>query len=572
MRFFQSGPSIPDELLLARDQGRVVFFCGAGVSLARASLPDFFGLAEQVTGTLGVAKDSAAAKTLNTAKMVGDGLISADRIFGLLERDFLTRDIEGAVAAALKPKADVDLSAHKIIVRLAKTREGLVRLVTTNFDRLFDSCNDSIPSHQPPKLPIPSRPNEFHGVIYLHGKVTEQYDGADGDGFILSSSDFGRAYLADGWATKFFKEILEKYYVVFVGYAADDPPANYLLEALNKSSGKLEGVYAFQAGDSNYANSKWSHKGVEAICYDEANKHAALWQTLEAWAERADNPEVWTEGVLSKAKAGPENLEPHERGQVAHLVSTIEGLRKFTDRVDPPPASWLRVFDPYQRFAKPGYEGPFENRGAYIDPFELYGLDSDPAPEKIGPDDNNANREKPNDVWDAFVVNKIDRQSLRDENLGGVRGHWAANIPRLPSRLNQFAIWFRKTANQNAAVWWAVRQLSLHPTIREQIQLGLARDGLPISPHLAKAWSYLLSYWEENHSESNLDWYELAAEIKRVGWNEITRRKYARHAKPYLVVKSNFWGGILPQKDGADLSLSDLVSVDVSYPDPPSNI
>ncbi len=32
MRFLENGPSIPDELLLARDQGRVVFFCGAGVS------------------------------------------------------------------------------------------------------------------------------------------------------------------------------------------------------------------------------------------------------------------------------------------------------------------------------------------------------------------------------------------------------------------------------------------------------------------------------------------------------------------------------------------------------------
>ena len=35
MRFIANGPSIPDELLTARDDGRVIFFCGAGVSRPR---------------------------------------------------------------------------------------------------------------------------------------------------------------------------------------------------------------------------------------------------------------------------------------------------------------------------------------------------------------------------------------------------------------------------------------------------------------------------------------------------------------------------------------------------------
>lgn len=50
-----NGPSIPDELLIARDEGRVVFFCGAGVSMAFAGLADFFGLANEVIRRLGVA-------------------------------------------------------------------------------------------------------------------------------------------------------------------------------------------------------------------------------------------------------------------------------------------------------------------------------------------------------------------------------------------------------------------------------------------------------------------------------------------------------------------------------------
>ncbi len=87
MRFTANGPSIPDELLEARDSGRVVFFCGAGVSLARANLPDFFGLAKEVLDFLGEPEDGVARKVLKKAIEIGDeidvsGLISADRVFG----------------------------------------------------------------------------------------------------------------------------------------------------------------------------------------------------------------------------------------------------------------------------------------------------------------------------------------------------------------------------------------------------------------------------------------------------------------------------------------------------------
>ena len=232
MRFLEYGPNIPDELLLARDQGRVVFFCGAGVSRAKAELPDFFGLARNVLKRLGATEDNPAAKILKEVKGIESrtgkaGLISADRVFGLLESDFLVRDIEAAVAGALNPGSEPDLGVHNLLIDLATTVQGSTRIVTTNFDRLFDDCNPHIESWQPPRLPDLSHSDDMNGIVYLHGKATREYDGPEGDGFVLSGSDFGRAYLADGWATKFIREILEKYTVVFVGYTADDPPVHY---------------------------------------------------------------------------------------------------------------------------------------------------------------------------------------------------------------------------------------------------------------------------------------------------------------------------------------------------------
>ena len=86
MRFVENGPTIPDRLLRARDEGQVVFFCGAGVSRARAGLHDFSGLANAVADSLGSARESAARTLIDAAaaqiKIQGQGsLLPTDRVF-----------------------------------------------------------------------------------------------------------------------------------------------------------------------------------------------------------------------------------------------------------------------------------------------------------------------------------------------------------------------------------------------------------------------------------------------------------------------------------------------------------
>ena len=48
MQFIRNGCDIPKALLEAYLKGDVVFFCGAGVSKAKAKLPDFTGLTKEV--------------------------------------------------------------------------------------------------------------------------------------------------------------------------------------------------------------------------------------------------------------------------------------------------------------------------------------------------------------------------------------------------------------------------------------------------------------------------------------------------------------------------------------------
>ena len=47
MQFIANGPDIPDVLLQAHEEGRVVFFCGAGISYP-AGLPGFKGLVDEI--------------------------------------------------------------------------------------------------------------------------------------------------------------------------------------------------------------------------------------------------------------------------------------------------------------------------------------------------------------------------------------------------------------------------------------------------------------------------------------------------------------------------------------------
>ena len=52
MQFILNGPDIPNALLQAHEEGRVVFFCGAGISYP-AGLPGFKGLVDKIYHLVG---------------------------------------------------------------------------------------------------------------------------------------------------------------------------------------------------------------------------------------------------------------------------------------------------------------------------------------------------------------------------------------------------------------------------------------------------------------------------------------------------------------------------------------
>jgi hypothetical protein len=442
MRFLANGPSIPDDLLVARDVGDVIFFCGAGVSRHRAGLPDFLKLGGDVIGLLGASEKSLAQKLFKRIQDIGPmegvgGLVSTDRIFSLLER----KEVQAAVATAIKPADNADLSAHRILIDHSRGRDGTVRLVTTNFDLLFEACVDGIARSGPPMLPDPRSAN-FSGIIHLHGRVDDNYAGPGDEEFIVSSADFGRAYLSDGWATRFMQSLLARFQIVFVGYTADDPPVQYLLEALNLRAGNRSRLFAFQPGSNVDDAALWEHRGVRAIPFDNSLGFDPLWDSLAAWAERARDFDGWYARLLAIAAAGPAAVDPHVRGQIAHLLSTRQGARRVSISAELLPASWLLVLDSRQRYEKPISIKPYDASDEPIDPYESLALDFDTPPQPIDGDDLHSTRAIPEGAWNAFSPVRLDQEEAQDYRFGEFSGDRATRGGALSTRLNYLAIWF----------------------------------------------------------------------------------------------------------------------------------
>jgi len=126
------------------------------------------------------------------------------------------------------------MDTHNALLTLSRNRRGQYRIITTNFDRVFEyaiaKSGLALLKSQAPRLPVPK--NRWDGLVYLHGLLPETPTLADLDCLVLSSGDFGLAYLAERWAARFVSELFRNFIVCFVGYSINDPVLRYMMDAL----------------------------------------------------------------------------------------------------------------------------------------------------------------------------------------------------------------------------------------------------------------------------------------------------------------------------------------------------
>jgi len=362
LRLIPLGPELPADLVKAQEQGETLFVCGAGVSRS-AGLVSFRGLVKCIYSRLGESWEPHPAES---AMMQPKGSYAGqyDRVLRALERRLVGDDsrnaqrwreiIRAAVRDSLIPSADADLADHLCLLELSRDSEHRNRLITTNFDTLFERAwhrakGISLPSHACQAMPQP-RAAAFNGVLHLHGRLADMDLGIPETDLVLTSAEFGDAYLRNGWASRYLYDVARTHTLVLVGYGADDPPMRYLLEALEADRERfpdLKKIYAFAEvsdGDAKLQTALWQAKGVEPILYqiDNDGSHAALYHTIREWSQYAADPTAWRRAQLTVRLAQePTSIDSTDLAEVVDLLKHRDADQLLGEIS--PSGAWLPV-------------------------------------------------------------------------------------------------------------------------------------------------------------------------------------------------------------------------------------
>ena len=501
-------------------------------------MPNFVKLTELVFEYLSPPLNSKIGKWIEKKRKGEDiSLISLDEVFDELKDPTLFGEeiVNRAVADILHSKKmkGQDLTQHRHIAQISRTREGFPRVVTTNFDILFEKAvkGRKMKIHLPP-ISINSSSNFLEsGVTYLHGRVPERSTHVAAlkgkkTNLILSTRDFGKAYFpSDPWASNFTHNLFLNYTIVFIGYSASDVPVRFILSGMRdlEENKNRKSIYVFDEGQSAELNEKWKSRGVLPIPY--SDRHS-LWKTIEAWAERSRNPSRWKRNVLKMAQADPRTLRPHERGQVAHVGLTVDGVKLFTalDPVAHP--RWICVFDPEIRLDVPYQFNSAGGIGRGVQ--SKYGLDDDPL-------DPDARKEK-------FIHDVVGRQqsTTKRKYVGNVNTKELADeIKKKMEEISKkcFETWIGRNFDNPIMAWWLARKPVVNLDLLSSLQSRLDKR-TDIDPNARFVWNLILEYHiKALHIVLNDAWISFCFCVKDEGWTESAFHKFRKATTPHLEIE-----------------------------------
>ena len=309
MRFLENGADIPEELIKAVTDGSAIFLCGAGVSF-RVGLPSFKTLTDEVYKRLGEAPDGEAAERIAIERGEFDrALRSLEKRTHRPKTELRVRNAVTELLAA-PAKAFPD---HFALLQLSKDAEGRPRILTTNFDTLFERAAaagglDGVPSYAGKSIPKAGGERDY-GILHLHGRIGDFDLSLEPTDLVLTSADFGDAYLRDGWASQYMEDRMRLGALVLVGYGAEDPAMRLLLETLDADRSRfhdLKNIYAIEKATPDSA-SLWNAKGIQPVEFADYN---AIYDTLLEWGRYAANPAEYERRRIEAILTGTPEAAP----------------------------------------------------------------------------------------------------------------------------------------------------------------------------------------------------------------------------------------------------------------------
>ena len=302
-----AGVEFPRRLTEALQRGELVVFAGAGVSMeAPANLPNFEDLATAIAAGTGEAQQESEP---------------ADRFLGRLKSR--GTKVHGRAADTLRAGGTPEPTAlHSDLLRLYATPQS-VRLVTTNFDGLFEQAAAHVFDRAPSVFTAPALPlgKSFSGIVHVHGDL------GDPRGMVLTDADFGSAYLTEGWARRFLVDLFHTYTVLFVGYSHGDMVMNYLSRALPPGAGDR-----FALTDEP-DDAKWQLLGVEPISYEQPTEgdHSALAKGVRRLADYSRRGLLDWQRDVAEIAGAPPPLDDEAVDLITDALADPDGCRFFTN-------------------------------------------------------------------------------------------------------------------------------------------------------------------------------------------------------------------------------------------------
>ena len=324
---------VPQTILDAIENNTLAIFAGAGVSMGEpANLPSFWQLAEALGKPF-----NESPRCLGKDLSGGDIHEPLDQFLGRLHLD--DKILRQRSAALLDPGMQ-HTALHSSLLKLFRRPEG-VRLVTTNFDTLFESAlkvwepewQKVTSLYTAPALPLGS---DFNGIVHVHGAINPT------DSIVLTDRDFGRAYLTEGWARRFLVDLFQTYTVLFVGYSHDDTVMQYLARSLpDKAEGKR---YVLAGSDED--KEKWAVLGITPMVFskDHSQDFQSLYGFAQELAEQSSlKPSDWKGRITLWGQQTPDLLSTNDEQSLLSTLQDISKLRYFCEAASSPKwLVWLR--------------------------------------------------------------------------------------------------------------------------------------------------------------------------------------------------------------------------------------
>ena len=353
LRFSKNGPELPSAFVDALLGGEVIFLCGAGLSAPQ--LPDFKKLVECTYESLAVERKEAEQNLFKQGRF--------EEVLGALSRRLSDPDeMIQTVSNLLTVPKHPSLERHRTILRLSRDLDNRISVVTTNLDTMIERALPEVLPEGSPRdisfagqsLPAPGS-STFSGIIHIHGRLADSSLGLEPTPLVLTSADYGDAYMRSGWTSRFLFDLARCKTIVLLGYSVQDVPVRYFLNVLEADRVRfpdLKPVYAFDAYDKDptKVTGSWEMLAVTPLPYRSIKldtgelDHSSLWQDLAKLANIVDHPTQWREDrAHSILKGRVADADTDDRETIRWLIG---GHRKLwgvsiNAIVDP---TWFEIF------------------------------------------------------------------------------------------------------------------------------------------------------------------------------------------------------------------------------------